>query len=395
MDICPNCKQILEKYYVDCIHNDYKQLHEYILKALLRIHCIVPSIDEIKQCDTLTNYPKDLLELFSKLHAVRNKLTYWTNLNGLHEIALITDPIKYKDTSELIDLIYNILKDKLPHNNFLETSSSETKIMCKIERDKMHTYVIKNLKKNIEHILPQSHNHCSHNKNSLINECVHVYDPFNIVYMNLDVNKLRQKYPYGSCKACKKIDTIDFNVTDQHPLVISNKCDNEEVFIEPYSNVGKFIIGSKLIYDYIVYSSHKYLSNIPEIYGWCTKELTRDERQMINDYNDKLNQIFGINYEYFYPDRIQELFMSRKHKCVTPTPTQKIIHGDYNDFSMLIEELNNMCLDVNSINHMVLKINNFAKEHNKPIIKIKTIDAIEKYLLEILRKKLMVSRSPT
>lgn len=271
MSICKICsKNIFDYFYAMCL-NDLSRIQ-------LHLCSYIPHDDKMEDYDGFIRNILDLLRLGTGKY--------------IHECALLVSSIfrrLYPSASP--DFLYNInyiflmLKPYVFNWNFYEN----------IEKSKND---------NIEHVYPKSINiHCNYN----------TIDLFNLLYMNQTTNTQRQNYPYCECKKdnCEKI-------LMQNKDIEFTKCGSVIECVNPYSNIGKVIIGCKLLYGNIFYNISNCDVNI--LYEWIKlyDDLSADDKQKIKDYYDTLFEISGIDFSYVSPQNCLKILSRTEHEHIKP-----------------------------------------------------------------------------
>lgn len=372
--LCQFCEQNLRKYYIGCLHNIYGQIHDHITKLLLKSYCILDDKRSDDACPNRINELNTYLEMISRLQDIDDPIQ-WSLMDGIMAIAdatFVEHNNRYKqdkgrEITSARNLIYEIIKDTTPSVNMFDSMSG--------------TAVEKKSGDNIEHVTPQSMFECQ--RKSSLSNCFHVIDPFNMLYMDEKVNNKRANFPYGTINRC--IQSLANNTKEPPvtPIVEFHQCvlPKDLKVVEPLSNVGKFIIGSRLLYKRIVY---KGLDNLPnnyernvlegaefeDILNWTYNiQLSEIEIKSIVTYNNLLSDKWNIQYNFFNPIEIKRIFVMPKqqHQCINvgkPICHQCVDVLPITDFMKLIknilEVLKSQNITLKKINDIILLINEFC-----------------------------------
>jgi hypothetical protein len=352
--LCQVCSNNLRNYYQTYYNKIYGKYHNDIVTELLYWNCVYND-GRTDGCKFKIYEFDKFLECISKIYSLNQK--DWSLIDGLAALSEMTYNINVdRDQKKIIKnprhLIYHIVKNKIPKVNFFDENLRYRQT------------------DNIEHILPQSFNQCQTSLSSIehFSNCLHISDPFNMLQMDPKTNNARQIYPYASNTYCH------YGV--QNSLIISNlsgyqtsrlhKCktttDNNFV-IEPLHNIGKFMIGSRLLYNYIVYGTTLSDTEINDIIQWTTNHhLQPDEIDKIVSYNQQLSDIFGVDYSFFNPNEINKLFNNQQH--VQPERQLEIsFTKTFYPVSLLVNQLN-LLLDSKNVSIIEI-IKSFEEFYNK------------------------------
>lgn len=355
--ICQECSNNLKNYYHNYYNKIYGKYHNDIVIELLYWFCIYND-GRTDGCNFKISELDKFLECISKIYSFQQK--DWSYLDGLAALSEMTYDINIEKSSRKIiktprHLIYNIVKNNIPKVNFF---------------DEKLTY---RQTDNIEHILPQSFKQCNSSLADIehFSNCFHITDPFNMLFMDPKTNNARQIYPYASNAYCH------YGV--KNSLIISNllgyqtsklhQCktkDDNNFVVEPIHNISKFIIGSRLLYNFIVYGTSLTDSEVNDIIQWTSyNSLQHDEIDKIISYNQQLSDIFGLDYSFFNPKEIKKLFDKNHQHIQLERYVNITFTKTFYPMSLLINQLN-LLLDNknNSFDEIVKTIEQFYVTHN-------------------------------
>lgn len=294
MQVCQTCKDRLKTYYKTMILNEYTDFHNNLFNACFPNQTKVP-IEARK-------YVLSMIGCFS-----RKPLN-----NILSDIMYTLERIE----NRTVDANFIFAKVKsfsmIPYNYF------ENKGITNDD--------------NVEHIMAQSTRAGCKNASYLeINDCVHVCDPFNMLYMNTYVNCMRGNASYGKCneRQCKDIILYTNGCSDQdailcldskcakpitktsNPVMVVHVSKNDQCY-EPITQEGRYMIGTKLLYSYIVYDN---IIQHNTMYEWTCNN--KPDKEKIEYYFN--SQKTGIDYSFFKPENINHLFTQHQQsECVKP-----------------------------------------------------------------------------
>lgn len=310
--MCGNCKSVLKKYYNDMLINKYTKYHNLIYNNLF--------VDDSDALSIPIEYRKYVLRYIGICVTPRAD----------HVIDCLGKMISMKKNIASSDMykLYQFSLFFAPQFNYFENRS-------------------KNDNDNIEHVMAQSNKLCKNSSYDNIYKCAHVCDPFNMLYMNKYVNCARGNYVYGTCKdpICTKFVVSSSGCNVESGVCVSKKpfdhCaqfkttyvpasninvydTGNDYFFEPTSNLGKYMVGSKLIYTNIVYDNSIQLD---DAYNWINSDLSSSDMQTINNYYDdiKRNGLDDIDYSFFRHENIKNLFIPHEaNRCFHEIPINEI-----------------------------------------------------------------------
>ena len=321
--LCDYCEQNLRKYYIGCLHNVFGPIHDHITRLLLRSYCLADDKRSDDMCPCRINELHTYLEMISRLQSIDTPMQ-WSLMDGIMAIAEFTftehnDRYKKEKGREITssrNIVYEIMKDTTPPVNMFDSMSG--------------TATEKKPGDNIEHVTPQSMYECQ--RKSSLSNCFHVIDPFNMLYLDEKVNNKRANYPYGTINRCAQSLAKNTQELPTTPIVEFHQCvaPKDLKIVEPLSNIGKFIVGTRLLYKKIVYRGLENSSKDPEritngnmefedIFNWTNNiQLSEAEIKSIVAYNKLLYDKWNIQYNYFSPNEIRKLFIipKQQHKCI-------------------------------------------------------------------------------
>lgn len=281
--LCYTCAETIRTYNRTRVKNDFCKFHEIIFKSY---------------CDAYKNSPLDCHKIMITFLSIINENMY--------------------ENKTLLDFLIDFIKLLKPQE--IDSQNVYTKIRMYLFKYNFVEDREINENDNIEHVNPQFG--CKNSND--ISKCTKVFDPFNMLYLDKYVNCLRGISPYSVDKSCS---TIEKSGCSQNGVCINPQCSNkntqrdgkiaiykcaqDKLLFEPELPIGKYFIGSKLLYANIIYGYNDTPLNV--IYEWISNLVISPK---INEYYEYLKNTFGIKYDFFLPQNIRNLFESPEHKHI-------------------------------------------------------------------------------